>query len=210
MRRSDLVAIAAISLIALIVLAPALAEMTREKREAICQANLQALVQASNAYAADFDGTYPAGHIRQKPTWIWWYDFIAPYVDSKSNFYCPVKSPGLFRDAEQDPLKPDAWNEKELAYGMNWRFSPYHNKDKYVRPSDVDNPARLIVYGDASYRLMRATKTCWADDASSRHDGKANFVFLDGHVTLAPPQPNKFVSADSTGILASEHWLPNQ
>jgi len=178
------------------------------KQEAICQQNLRLLMAGVNQYATENRGFLPEAVIVEKPKWTWWYGRLQPYVDDPAAFYCPTKSPEEWVEGGyRDPLEPDVFKVQNLAFGMNWILSEKYGKQAW-RQSDVASPGELIVLGDANDFLMRATKFMWKKDSSTRHEGKANFAFLDGSVRLENPHPDKYVNDKAKGILARRHWRP--
>lgn len=172
-----------------------------------CRQHLRSQAVAVSQYAEDHGGYLPQAVIRKQPRWTWWHERIRPYMKRYRHYYCPTKTPEEFNEGDRDPLEPEAWNSDHLAYGMNWRLSETYSGQLW-RTSDIDNPEHLIVLGDADFLLMRATAALWDNDASDRHDGKANFVFLDQSVRLEDPLVDEYVRDEAEGILKPCYWYP--
>lgn len=155
-----------------------------------CQSNLQKIYQAAIKYQDDHDGAFQPVIMRTKPRWTYWYSFILPYVDDPVIFYCPAHSRAE-KILEVDPgvsdLVPPIFDPGSMTYGMNYALSSSGEDQADTRPGNIKALADLsytIYFGDCKMPTpsLRPTKWCWKDDYAPVHAGKAQYVFLDGHV----------------------------
>jgi len=154
-----------------------------------CAHNLQQFGQAVTLYIGDSRGLIPRrGQGVQKLAVIDrgddWFNCLLPYVDlppystliaqgkrpvegEKSVLICPVA---------RDP----GWTYF-LPYGMNMYLSPW------IRPSnhnfdEIQAPSTLVFMADAPGPYSATVPSRKEYSVTARHSGKANLVFLDGHV----------------------------
>lgn len=179
---------------ALIILAllPAYSELTTPAaKRMVCTSNLQALYQATRAYAADNDGYFPFAQETRKPpnVWLWWYDFLGPYAKDPHIFCCPASKKAEEYDvyAEPEPLLPGlAFSPYWVSYGMGYWYSRDHDPHAPYRPETLTDPHNTLLFADAMGQLVSSNKGGWNVDA--RHDGAVNVVLADGNVILTKPE----------------------
>lgn len=106
-------------------------------------------------------------------------------------------------------LLPVTWDQRYLSYGMNHRLgSRYQRETANLEISKIGNPDQLVVLGDSSHLLLRATRAMWREDVRARHEGKANFLYLSGRVELLDPQTDSYPVAGGTGLMNPQSWIP--
>lgn len=146
----------------------------------ICSKNLSEIYRMARTYADANDGMIAPIVRRTSPKWTFWYSYIIRYTDNPAFFYCPANGKAAkFFTEERDPLEPISFDEVSQSYGMNYHLCP--EKDG-LRMDNVANPSYVIYFGDSMMPYLRATEHCWKDDYAPRHEGKSNFIFMDGHV----------------------------
>jgi prepilin-type processing-associated H-X9-DG protein len=81
-----------------------------------------------------------------------------------------------------NPWLSDSWN------GTNWVNSPANSRNLFM--ASVSLRSQRMLYGDAIdwHLAVNAAKTAFADTNNGiRHEGRANYVFFDGHVASLMP-----------------------
>ena len=159
--------------------------------KAKCLSNLRAVGPAFDMFAADNNGYYPAVTYHSKNTAgrvnpnksHWWHE-LRPYLGSLN-----IKDEGASEDS------PFAICPLGLT-GMNSKINYYYQTPRVT----IGRPAKIMLLGDSNSHVLSlwAGATDDSDHASpQRHRGKANYLFVDGHVeTLAIAEANKLYSSD--------------
>lgn len=154
----------------------------------VCIRNLKNVQQLAGAYQNDHDGEFQPVILQTKPSWTFWYSFIAKYGDDPGVFYCPAnpKAENLLQvDGGESDLLPTVLDQASISYGMNFCLSTSGDSKSTVRPGNVKqlaDPASTIYFGDSKTLTLRPTKWCWKEDYAPLHEGSSNFVYVDGHV----------------------------
>ena len=156
-----LVVIAIIAILAAMLL-PALNKAKMRAMQASCISNLNQIGKGIHMYALDFDGMFPS----TTP----FHTLMLPYVPNQDTFQCPVEA---------------ARNSTSGYYRENARL---WNTNIQLQ----DEPETTPMCGEATGRYgghsWNATDDCWLSGYHTgvriifRHDKRANFVFVDGHV----------------------------
>ena len=159
-------------------LVPFFAHAGGKTRKASCTGNLQLLAQAVLMYSHDHDDTLPGG-AGMGPNGAWgpaWWALIQPYVKNHSVLVCPaqVNPPGAY-----DTNWP-------ISYGCNPNFMGWQ---KGARIDQVVSPPGTIMLGEKScgdWAVFPSDSDPAGPDGpfrvDCRHDGGANYAFLDGRV----------------------------
>lgn len=190
-----LVVIAIIAILASIAI-PALASARVRSAGVACAGNLRQLGAAIHLYCADNDGAFPrsfhSAGAHREPGWV---ASIGPYLgtpeDSSTGgagkiFRCPA-------DANPD--------REAASYGLNVCFELTPDGDDYLgapaswrKVVGVTAPNRTILLAEVrsaaggmaadhfmchQWSSVAAAKNAVAHD---RHDGRSNYLFVDGHV----------------------------
>ena len=184
-----LVVIAIIALLASILL-PSLNRAKMLARRVNCASNIRQLGLAFGMYANSWKAWFPQirdqGHVPLKGIWA---DKL--YNDSLNNvkvFHCPSVSDRIFT--------PNATGGgRKMAYGMEWALGGVLSLGSLFprhKLSSVGEPTRTVLVGEnASFHHGYGVHNIgwpdapfndwgWLDD--SRHAGKSNILFVDGHV----------------------------
>ncbi len=180
-----LVVIAIIAILAAI-LFPVFARAREKARQSSCQSNLKQIGLAWHMYAQDYDETHVrvSGGNDQRPLWT---DAMGPYIKNEQLFVCPSDRTRVMSGG-YDPVQ-----QVPTGYGAYCA----HFGQAMAR---YGSPAETCIFVDAvSYRshipvcgLNVAGGTDCADGSisfvSTRHNGMANFLFMDGHVKAYNPR----------------------
>lgn len=160
-----------------------------------CVNNLRQIHQAFMLRVTDLNGQFPsATDYPSYASWArnWSYDLIArKLLNDWNTFRCPAA--------------PKEWSFSGhyVHYGMNSYLPPAENgvpaSRAFGRISNVSNPAQTVAFTDSGFpnRSNPTSGYYLLSDAAriaGRHNGKANVIFVDGHLEqLAPEtasQPN--------------------
>lgn len=177
-----LVVIAIIAILAAI-LFPVFAKAREKARQTVCLSNLKQLSLAFLMYAQDYDEILPVG---DKPTQVWWYDIIQPYVKNHQIFQCPSWPSG----------GTTIWGSQNLGYGVNTcMLCPLCGCFPHNWPAlaQIQRPSEIVLLGDSANYNACAWLLAWSNvcgamctsslqvDHNSRHNGGANIAYCDGH-----------------------------
>jgi prepilin-type processing-associated H-X9-DG protein len=159
-------------------LVPVIAKTRATTRTTSCTSNLQQLAQAVLMYTQDHGDTFPGG-AGMGPNGAWgpaWWAVLQPYVHNTRILVCP-----------SHPNPPGAYDTNWLiSYGCNPNFLGWQMGANMMQ---VTNPSATIMLGEKNIGdwLVVPSDTDPASEwypyrVDQRHDGGANFAFLDGRV----------------------------
>lgn len=180
-----LVVVAIIALLAGLAF-PSLLGARRSAQSIHCLHTMKQLGMVAMLYADTNGDAYPRSqHSAAAHGELPWARALAPLFGStttawqelrKTHYRCP-------RDTRRD----------QLGYGLNVYFELGEGDDypgypqTWRRRSDVPNPSATILFAENNSDADHIMPNFWsgptdaADCAHDRHDGKANYVFADGH-----------------------------
>jgi len=187
-----LVVIAIIAILAAMLL-PALQSAKSSAKQSRCLGNLKQLILAFHMYMDDWDGVFPLADLNagvaggysnlRKVESYAGYNLAWPnYIDKPTVFYCPERS---ITDSNIIGLGFYVWS----SYHYNSYLS---SKDGYGQPlsavklTSVLRPERciLLMDGPLSQGYFWTAVYIAANTTESRHRGRTNVLFVDGHVEL--------------------------
>ncbi len=148
-----------------------------------CVSNLRQIYTAMNLYAQDHANTLPQRAYTQTDAQgdgMGYTELILGYID-------PGSTPGTSATAKKIFTCPSQTNPSypsEPGYGMNWFYDN-------VNLAVVSQPAETILLtdtlGQGGTGSRRADRDNTSDDIGrldpTRHQGKANYMFFDGHLS---------------------------
>jgi prepilin-type N-terminal cleavage/methylation domain-containing protein/prepilin-type processing-associated H-X9-DG protein len=200
-----LVVIAIIAILASI-LFPVFSRAREKARQASCSSNVKQLMLAINMYVQDCDELLPTedydfgGGGNVVGTDGGWRGAIMPYVRNVQIFICPSHRPA-------DPRFDGRYRDK----GLNGSYAINDGHQDAGLPSPPENQA-LAAIEDASSVifltesngpdddfLTNLNTRGWvpADTWATRHNGGANYPFIDGHVKWLKPEVIDSATKDS-------------
>lgn len=209
-----LIVVAIISLLAAI-LFPVFARARENARRSSCMSNLKQLGMGVMMYKQDYDGYFPlplradsttADPSRYDDDYLFWPNFIYPYVKSLQVLRCPSQPVG--KSATSLASGNYGANDLVIANPATFPKAPFSD-------SILQNPAQTYLIMDAGTYLLSANKptnpsgskgylpgtgqlgipvwsgieSIYKDDfMTGRHFGGVNMAFTDGHVKWLPSQ----------------------
>ena len=203
-----LVVIAIIAVLSGLLL-PALGMIKETSRTLKCAANLRQLGMAVRGYGEDWNGMV-VPLLQEVPTWTYgaswdgtskyWFSFdtlLLRNLDCAADLIaCPTDklSPMLLRTLEQGTTRYSrrsysyvcGWNG---AWADNYEQSPFNNSGskRPKRFSRIENPSGTALLVDRQHSV-NCFMDPWCsnvdrtDNVTTPHRGRANWLFLDGHV----------------------------
>lgn len=172
----------------------------------VCPSNLKQIALGMFMYSQDYDDKFPPAIFGDDT--VGWANALQPYLKTYQIFQCPLEpNPGQI-----DPhLRSftDYWmNKNATGIEIQLDISPW--KTSFI--ASDSNPNNVIVFGDgdggsqestASYVITRLP-TSWRQAKGSpatRHNGRANYAFADGHVkTLRPEEISQLPSSRNKDV----------
>ncbi|WOO42862.1 prepilin-type N-terminal cleavage/methylation domain-containing protein [Rubellicoccus peritrichatus] len=191
-----LVAIAIIGVLATILM-PAIRNVQEKAHMTECGNNLRQVSVLFELYKHDNDFELPAPGIHSGGSWrIWDHTVLMSYMDDArvndimnenqredgTIFQCPTAQTVLEENGKNGVA--NNW-----GYGMNKFLPPRGNATYYTHtqikmPSKVFDPSKTALVMDAEHSIISplAGDMVHIENASLRHGGKVNVLFIDGHI----------------------------
>jgi prepilin-type processing-associated H-X9-DG protein/prepilin-type N-terminal cleavage/methylation domain-containing protein len=203
-----LVVVAIIAILAAFLL-PALSKAKDNARSAQCINNLRQIGQAVAFYTGDYNDYFPAsydgGTSPSPPPRFWYSKLCYLYLNVKTGGMGDNDFWGTGKGSDRIficPTVPDRGKDglqREWYLGYGWNFLALTHIDFSIntplsgytaRLAQVLKPSQTIMAGDSHSQLNMyvISPYTWTGlggggyFTDSRHNGRANFVFVDGHV----------------------------
>jgi len=185
-----LVVVAVLALLAML-LAPALKRGRDAARTSACAARMRQVGLAMLSYATDNQDRFPRSqHSAFTHGELVWERALAPYLQSSASGWRE-----LLKNVYRCPA--DARAASLLSYGVNVYFELDAEEDDYEgKPATwryraaVSKPSGTVYLAENNSSADHIMPNFWAaaaeaeDVASTRHNGLANYTFVDGHVEM--------------------------
>lgn len=211
----ELLVVIAIIMLLLSILLPALRQVRSRAKEMQCSNNLKQIGFAALMYSGDHDGwIVPVTQQIDGDSW-WWMETLWPYATSSGSYHI-TGTPGAGRlngvfacPVEDYTVVKDPWNDnwwRGTHYGINYYISAdsaaLKAKHKQLHSIKASH-SNVYFISDAHGGALILYGTSAANCVPFRHNGKANMLFLDGHVK------DLNVSTIETNLL-SDAWQKDQ
>ena len=232
----ELLVVVAIMTVLIGILIPALQGARRQAKQTVCASNMRQIGLAAVVYANANDEYYPPStHGSQNAAWL---RSMLPQAKDTSVYRCPEDRSDDWYVVGQDPGM-QLINDRRASYAMNIYFSPLFvppagapdrtPRYGYVRRHQIHTPGAVVHFGEyvetdgpdlyadhihADQWLPNAltgvaTSKPEESVAMSRHRGRANYTFADGHVALHPFEAT-FKIDEATGEVEIDKWDPGR
>lgn len=186
---TELLVVISISALLMGILLPVLARTRAAAKSTLCQSKLRQWGLALHCYIDEYDGSIPRRGQGIQPTHKIeraedWFNCLAPYAGEKP--YEELVSAGCRPRPGDDSafVCPKAIRDTEpyfFSYAMNMYLSPWIRPEAH-KLSEIPHPERLVFMADAPGPYSSTVPSKEDYSVVARHEGKANLVFLDGHV----------------------------
>jgi len=217
----ELLVVVAIIAVLIAILLPALSKARESAKSTVCLSNMRQMGMATLMYTESNNGILPGigmshgGHsVNVQGSW---FHLLEPYCGQPLLYRCPSDKSPYFEEPYVDEIK------RQLSYGVNYYVSGMMSGyEKYNRVSLIEVPWNVIFafelaetgeYAIADHNhpelwitnpLVEAKK----QQAVDRHNGQANYSFLDGRAeSFAFEKTYKLDPASSFG---NTLWIANK
>lgn len=195
---TELLAVIAIVGVLAAILIPVVGRAREAAAQSTCIANLRTLHQATGLYVADHAGTYPPTYGSMGvTTTAWWRELYPDYCSTKEAFMCPTDESG-FSGSYKETLTRNGktYPNGKVSYGTAGHVATDANGKKIdykvmgKKAALFHRPSAAVLYTEQQHGDIRLGETWWGNkprwpiEVTYPHaGGRANFVFLDGHVS---------------------------
>ncbi len=197
------VALSIVAILAVILLVPMLGNAQARLQQLQCAINMRNLGMAILLYTNEYDGDYPrswhSAGAHREPGWAM---SIAPYTGANSD---EIENDwtAVFNRLYRSPAHKET-NPYIYSYALNVHFELDPAGDSYAgQPNtwrktwQIPSPERTILLAQTRPVMFgdHLMAHLWSGNNAARnslshtiHDGRANYLFADGHVELLPLQ----------------------
>lgn len=183
-----LVALAVLGVLALITVAASRQGM-EQAESAACQGNLRQWGVALHLYANEHNGALPRRGEGVQPVFIVdrpedWINALPPYMGMLS--YAELDAEGRApKPGEHSifvcPAAEPSGHAHFISYGMNMYLSPWIRPRPHLM-AELPEPSALVFLADGPCGWTSTLPSSQDYSVQARHGGRANLVFVDGHV----------------------------
>jgi len=193
-----LVVIAIVGILAAILI-PVAGHARDAARTTQCASNLRQLYQATALYTADHHGAYPVSYGTLNPdgskvtATAWWMELFPAYCSSPDVFKCPTDDTGFSGTYKATWTRNgQTLPNGKVSYGAAGHQDGSQDfKALGKKAALLPFPALSVLYTEQQNADKRLSETWygnqprWPREVTFPHPGgRANLVFLDGHVAL--------------------------
>ncbi len=169
-------------------LLPVVAQARRAAGAAQCASNLRQWAVAVNLYAGQWHGFLPRRGQGQMPTTLInrpedWFNALPPIMKMKA--YVDLAPGNIPRPGAGSlwicPQSPDVQTGNYFGYAMNMWLSTWLSTQP-DRIDKVGSPATMVFMADGPGAYSSVMPFPGSFNPDTRHNGRTNLAFLDGHV----------------------------
>lgn len=193
-----LIVIAIIAILAALLL-PALNTARKRAQASICSNNLKQwglgifiYAGAFNDYLIPHDGML-APHNGSAVLWNYYRSWLFVELDPHIDYYKYVKN-SIACCPLDIPIR-----EKRFSYGINYMISPAMSAPVYSKIIQVRNPSACLNIAEMQTEGPGFTQNSIGTRAGFFHNGMANWLYVDGHVT-AKKRQSTFTDYELAGV----------
>lgn len=188
----------------------------------VCSSNLRQLAAATNLYCSDHGGFFPPYVTYDSEggtTWFFGHEPSQPGVPEGDReldreagpLYPYIQSVGQIEVCPGFNYGSAVWKEKfkgaSYGYGYNWLLGGRISGQPLMNVANLSGASKVLLFGDcaqvntfqkpASPKNPKLEEFYIIDEREKtvhfRHAGRANIVFVDGHVEIFKPYPGSEV-----------------
>lgn len=202
----ELIVVIAIVAVLAALLIPAVGRVRASANEAKCISNLRQIGAANLAFANDNNGEIAAGG---HWTNYWWMYQIREYMEGSEdldNFIGIMVCPADETEGWGDP--PAGYEIQRRSYGVNnFLTQSVDGVNTGKTLVSIPFPAKTVYAGDTGRSPADsnwiAGADYWLGVSGDRHQGRINYVFLDGHVAGFDAE-TLYPGGENNGIFTGE------
>lgn len=188
----ELLVVVAVIALLLGAMLPALNKAKSLARNLRCASNMRQFALALKAYTEEHDDRLPPSSCHLSRPQDYWLNILAVYSDAQLLYRCPSDRSKRFVDWNR-PLDQQEKDLKWSSFAVNSLIDPScsYTGGRFNRISEIRNPRYCIylcetpdswtAYDHLHPENWGSIEEVKGQIAWDRHNGKSNFVFVDGH-----------------------------
>jgi prepilin-type N-terminal cleavage/methylation domain-containing protein/prepilin-type processing-associated H-X9-DG protein len=183
----EILVVVAILAILAAMLFPAFSRSRENARRASCQSNLKQIYLAHYQYKEDADGVFaPAAYRNAGGERVIWTQLFQPYLKSEAVFRCPSDADSVRQSFGLNTLAfADVENLPPQSSGIHLGVLRFDATSEFIMACESGTSDDLETPVPDSWKIVPPSLPLqFEGDArpSARHFGRANVLFLDGHI----------------------------
>jgi prepilin-type processing-associated H-X9-DG protein/prepilin-type N-terminal cleavage/methylation domain-containing protein len=191
----ELSIVVAIAVVLTAIALPAFKSATGRANQAKCISNLREISSALSFFSMENNGEYPrtqtfgtGGSTSWEFEGGFWFNALGDYLAEHRRFDRTKVATGPF--PQKIPFacgaaKPHGWGKAGIDVGLNGYILKAGNvSEPRVRNVNIVSPSKTLMVADSNDKWQIGNSANFVTDGISfRHNGTANVIFFDGHVS---------------------------